>query len=180
MNRIYTKYLLQDGGARYLETREDGLQRMVDAEHTTLKAWLEQGNTPAVVPYVPPSLESLKADGKARVNALRALRFNGVFSHGPGRYDLDDDSRNKMTGVAAMIACNRVGGTILWRDHDNVIQALAPQAFLDLCDAVNLYSQALYQASWVKKQEIDALDAPEAVAAYAVDAGWPEANSGGA
>ncbi len=177
MNRTYTQHMLQDGGTQYVETREEGLQRIVDAAHPTLLAWLAAGNIAQVVPWVAPSLESLKTEAKTRVNAERAQRFNGVFSHLQGRYDLDEDSRNKMTGIAAMIASNRVGSSTSWRDHDNIIQELSPEAFLDLCEAVNAYSQALYQVSWIKKQEIDALEAPECVAAYAVDEGWPVGSS---
>ena len=174
MDRTYTKYILQDGGARYRETREDGFQRTVDENHQGLLAWLAAGNETQTVVCEPPSLDVLRAELKTRINNERAVRFGGVFTHGQGRYDLDDGSRNKMTGVAAMVANGRVTDPVLWRDHDNVIHELAPQAFLDLCGAVNVYSQALYVVSWTKKQEVDGLGSPEAATAYAVDAGWPE------
>ena len=70
MDRIYTQHMLQDGGAQYVETRQDGLQRVVDADHPTLLAWLAAGNIAQVVPYVAPpgpTLAAVKASKTAEI-----------------------------------------------------------------------------------------------------------------
>jgi hypothetical protein len=60
----------------------------------------------------------------------------------------------------------------VWRGYDNVNHPADAAFVVGLGNAITMRGTYLYQRSWIKKAEIDALTTPEDVKAYDVTAGW--------
>lgn len=134
-----------------------------------IDAWIAAGNVIETFPTPDPRIEK-----RTKINACRdALQF-GVFTDSNGhRYDVDEKSRLKMTGVEAKIANGLDLGTLAWRDADNIDREHDKGSFLALTTEILLWTQALHDVARTKKAELDALSDSE-VETYDAASGWPE------
>lgn len=174
MNRTYTKNMLADGSSQYVETREDGHQRIVDKNHQSLVAHVAAGGEVRLVPYVVPPLPDialLKLDKRAAINAIRdEIEFNiFVDSHGHA-YNVDRDSRARITGAVTMAAFIPAG--FEWTDADNVQRPHTGQTMVALAGEIMAWTGAVHAVSVGKKAALMALTTHEEVEAYEVNAGW--------
>lgn len=154
---------------------------------------LDETNTPQEVPPYPQStvnntytfdrtswtwlnttdITALKEPIKQKINLERERRNELPIQYQNIVWDADPQSQRN---VSAWMATLAAGGTLpqgfVWRAADNVNHA-ADAAFVNgLGTAMTLRGTQLYQASWIKKAELDALTTVEAVNAYDVTTGW--------
>lgn len=138
------------------------------------------GAPQAVEPKSLLTIEVLKERKKAEVERLRDDKVAGgvpyTFPNGPGTVQTRDekDMRNIQAQVLAALILAGQPVQLGFRDQEDISHTLTP----DQMEAMGLYVSgainAIYQASWNKKDEIQALETKESVDAYDITTGWPE------
>ena len=178
MNRTYTNHIQADGSSQYVETRQDGLQRIVDADHPTLLAWLAAGNIAQVIPYISPpgpTQDEAKAAQKATVTAKRQeIEAAGMILSGMHIATTKDD-QNRIAGAKIYLA-EFPEKAIDWKAQNGWVEVGKAQVDA-IAAAVGGRVQALFSAEKAHHLAIEAItwdDAVERVQAYDITTGWPE------
>jgi hypothetical protein len=118
---------------------------------------------------------------KKKVERERELRDGMDISYDGKNIQADAEARANIHGkLAEIVAAQAFGQTIsplIWRDSDNIDHAwtdmLIYKAWLQgLVMAIAARSTALYQASWVHKAAIAALDTVSEIKNYDITIGW--------
>jgi hypothetical protein len=71
VEHTYDKVYNADGTYWIRENRIEGISRQVDENQFEYSHWVAAGNQPTEVPYVPPSIESVKAAKNAEIAEAR-------------------------------------------------------------------------------------------------------------
>jgi hypothetical protein len=125
-------------------------------------AWVDQ--TP---------IAQLKKVTIIQVNRERERRNYLPINYSGNLFDADLEAQRNISAWMTNIAAGQnppVG--FVWRDYNNVDHAADAAFIIGLGNAVTLRGTQLYQTSWAKKAEIDALTTAEQVNNYDVNTGW--------
>jgi hypothetical protein len=119
------------------------------------------------------NIAALKTTIKEKINQERERRNELPIEYENIMWDADPQSQRN---VSAWMATLAAGGSLpegfQWRAVDNVNHQ-ADAAFINgLGTAMTLRGTQLYQTSWVKKAELDALTTVQQVNSYDVTTGW--------
>jgi hypothetical protein len=119
------------------------------------------------------TLTQVKADKTESINVERERRGVLPITFQSIEWDADELSQRNVSAWMASIAAGVTIPTgFTWRAADNTNHA-ADAAFVNgLGAAITLRGTLLYQTSWGKKAEVNALTTVDAVKAYDVTAGW--------
>ena len=119
------------------------------------------------------TLEQLKARKKDEINQERERRNELPIEYQNNTWDADPQSqRNVSAWMTTLAAGATLPAGFTWRSYNNQDVA-ADEAFVNgLGAAMTVRGTQLYQTSWVKKAEVDALTTVEAVNNYDVNTGW--------
>jgi hypothetical protein len=130
-----------------------------------------------------PSLGDAKLDVRRQVDSIRDQKIaDGVPYLFPGdtpgtvqTRDLTDHRNIQANASAAQMYLidSQPTAEMQFRDQEDVVHTLTATEMVTMCAYVMGYGQAIYSASWVHKDAIDALETLEAVLAYDVTTGWP-------
>jgi hypothetical protein len=119
------------------------------------------------------ALAAEKALKHAEINAERERRNNLVIAYSGSDFDADlPAQRNLQAWMINIAAGVDVPDGFEWRDHYNVNHAANNAFVVGLGNAITMRGTLLYQVSWVKKAELEALTTIGAVESYDVAAGW--------
>jgi len=115
----------------------------------------------------------LKAIKLSEINAERERRNLSPISYQNVLFDADAEAQRNVSAWMTNIAAgqNPPAGFV-WRGYDNVDHPADAAFIVGLGNAITLRGTYLYQRSWIKKAEVDALTTSEDVKAYDVTAGW--------
>ena len=117
---IYEKRIQANGKAEIIQKRANGRQRKVSGKHQGYLAWLVEGNTPAVVPYIAPpappvpTLAEVKAQKIQAVTEESARRCADIIVFRvPGFPEkFTDDVRSSMLGRFAELTLAKTEGDL--------------------------------------------------------------------
>jgi hypothetical protein len=119
------------------------------------------------------TLQQVKDKKKNEINQERERRNELPIAYQNNTWDADPQSqRNVSAWMTTLASGATLPSNFTWRSYSNQDVA-ADQAFVNgLGAAMTLRGTQLYQTSWVKKAEVDALTTVEAVNSYDVNTGW--------
>jgi hypothetical protein len=119
------------------------------------------------------NIDLLKTTKKDEINKERERRNTLPITYQNNTWDADPQSqRNVSAWMTTLAAGNTLPAGFTWRSYNNQDVA-ADQSFVNgLGAAMTLRGTQLYQTSWIKKAEIDALTTVEAVNNYDITTGW--------
>jgi Domain of unknown function (DUF4376) len=119
------------------------------------------------------NIAALKETIKTKINLERERRNELPIQYQNITWDADPQSqRNVSAWMATLAAGSTLPQGFVWRAADNVNHAADADFVNGLGTAMTLRGTQLYQASWAKKSELDALATVELVNAYDVTKGW--------
>lgn len=119
------------------------------------------------------SLQELKQDRKNQITVLRETKNQEPITYQNSLFDCDETAqRNIQAWTTNINAGTNPPAGFVWRDYNNVDHPADVDFILGLNAAVVARGTQLYQTSWTKKSEIDALTTAEAVNAYDITTGW--------
>lgn len=88
-------------------------------------------------------------------------------------FDADATAQRNVSAWMVNIAAGQNPPTgFVWRGYDNVDHPADAAFIVGLGNAITLRGSYLYQRSWIKKAEVDALSTAAEVKAYDVTTGW--------
>lgn len=145
-----------------------------DGAITTPEA-AESELTAALSAHAPSSLNALKAERCAQVNALRDEILTDRFPYAGKRWDCDAVSQMNITGRNAKALNN--GGVLpvgsVWKSYDNEVVPADAAFMRQMGDTIDAFRESTYGASWIHKATIASLADAAAVNAYDFSTGWP-------
>jgi hypothetical protein len=166
---------------------------LVFTEYFSNNYCLNQENVPTLMPEPPPkisgirytfntntwtwqdaaTLEQLKTRKKNEINQERERRNELPIEYQNNTWDADPQSqRNVSAWMTTLAAGATLPAGFTWRSYNNQ-DVPADQSFVNgLGAAMTLRGTQIYQTSWVKKAEVDALTTVEQVNNYDVNMGW--------
>lgn len=113
---------------------------------------------------------------KRQVEDIRDERIIGGFAHGTDIWDSDAISQMNIIGANSAISAEiPLPENFSWRSATNVSHPFTVIQMRELGTALLLHKNECYQVSWNHKAAIDACQTLEALEAYDISAGWPEA-----
>lgn len=119
------------------------------------------------------TLEQLKTAKKDQITQLRETKNLEPITYQNSLFDCDETAqRNIQAWTTNINAGTNPPEGFVWRDYNNVDHAANASFVLGLNAAVVARGTQLYQTSWTKKAEVDALTTAEQVNAYDVTTGW--------
>jgi hypothetical protein len=119
------------------------------------------------------NIAALKETIKTKINLERERRNELPIQYQNITWDADPQSqRNVSAWMATLAAGSTLPQGFVWRAADNVNHQADADFVNGLGTAMTLRGTQLYQASWAKKSELDALATVELVNAYDVTTGW--------
>lgn len=120
-------------------------------------------------------LPKVKRDKLMEINKYRGKLLAEPITYQNSPFDCDETAqRNIQAWTTNINAGTNPPAGFVWRDYNNVDHAADASFVLGLNAAVVARGTQLYQTSWTKKAEIDALTTVEAVNAYDITTGWQE------
>ena len=118
-------------------------------------------------------LPQLKIGKQNEITGHREKLLTEPITYQNTLFDADANSQRNIQAWATNInAGTNPPAGFVWRDYNNVDHAANAAFILGLNAAVVARGTQLYQTSWTKKAEIDALTTVEAVNAYDITTGW--------
>ncbi len=107
------------------------------------------------------------------INSERERRNYLPIDYNGNPFDADETAQRNVSAWMVNIAAgqNPPSGFV-WRGYDNVNHPADAAFVVGLGNAITLRGTYLYQRSWIKKAEVDALNTAAEVKAYDVTAGW--------
>ena len=127
------------------------------------------------------NLAALKSDAKSKINDLRNWHLMQPVSYDGSVWDAGQRNREnlsiKINEINSKIALGVTDGVFVWRDANNNNYSWAGiNDYLlwlhGLNNAISERGTLIYQTSWVKKAEIDALETETEIIEYDLNAGW--------
>jgi hypothetical protein len=122
---------------------------------------------------LPTPIEELKANKKEMINIERGKQNSNPIIYENIQFDADEIAQQN---VSAWMSTLAGGGTLpsgfTWRSYDNQDIPVDANFINGLGTAMTLRGTQLYQTSWIKKAEVDALTTVEQVNNYDVTTGW--------
>lgn len=107
------------------------------------------------------------------ISAVRESRNVEPISFGGALFDADDlGQRNIQAWVATINAGTNPPTGFTWRDFDNVDHPADAAFIVALNNTIVERGTALYQTSWQKKSEVEAMTTVEDVIAYDATSNW--------
>lgn len=126
------------------------------------------------------TLQEVKNKKKAEIERLRDSKVASgvpyIFPDGGGIVQTRDekDIRNIQAQVMAALILSGQPVKLWFRSQEDVSHPMTPEQMITMGLAVYTAINAIYQASWDKKDEVEALATKEAVEAYDITTGWPK------
>lgn len=118
-------------------------------------------------------IPQLKQQSVSRINTERERRNYLPITYLGSQFDADATAQRNVSAWMVNVAAGQNPPTgFVWRGYDNVDHAADAAFIVGLGNAITLRGSYLYQRSWAKKAEVDALTTAEAVKAYDVTTGW--------
>ena len=175
----------------------NGGERVLQPDQHDYLAWAEAGNVPTIEAagrfisvvdgelVVDPNMDAIlfseaKVAKLASVSYLRDGKIKeGIpyqFPDGPGTIQTrDHDDFRNIAGIAtAGIALSGQSPTLAFRDQENVTHELTPAQAVTLGLHVTTAVESFYQAAWVHKDAITAIETMEGIETYDLTVGWPQ------
>lgn len=121
----------------------------------------------------PTTVAELKEAKKVDVSIEREKQNSLPITYAGSQFDATPIAQRNVSAWMTNIAAgqNPPAGFV-WRGYDNVDHPADAAFIVGLGNAITLRGTYLYQRSWIKKAEVDALTTSEDVKAYDVTAGW--------
>jgi len=118
-------------------------------------------------------IAQLKQQSVSRINTERERRNYLPITYLSNPFDADATAQRNVSAWMVNVAAGQNPPTgFTWRGYDNVDHPADAAFIVGLGNAITLRGSCLYQRSWIKKAEVDALTTVEAVKAYDVTTGW--------
>lgn len=96
------------------------------------------------------------------INEYRDLLTLTIYTHTDGhRYDVDFKSRQNITGTLAILFLAPDDTQLTWRDADNIDVVHTKLSFMQLTNAIFLWTTGIYEKSWHKKEQLKAMTLAE-------------------
>jgi hypothetical protein len=119
------------------------------------------------------TLTAVKNQKKNLISTLRETKNLEPITYNNMLFDCDAQAqRNIQAWVTNINAGINPPQGFVWRDYNNVDQPADANFILGLNAAVVARGTQMYQTSWNKKAEVDALTTIEQVNSYDINAGW--------
>lgn len=119
------------------------------------------------------SLSDLKVVVKEGIDIERESRNRSPISYSGSQFDADATAQRNVSAWMTNIAAGQNPPTgFVWRDFNNVDHPADGAFIVGLGNAITLRGSYLYQRSWIKKAEVDALTTAAEVKSYDVQSGW--------
>jgi hypothetical protein len=108
-----------------------------------------------------------------QISAARESKNSEPISYDGALFDADElGQRNIQAWTNTIAAGTNPPAGFVWRDFDNVDHPADAAFIVGLNNAIVERGTALYQASWQKKSEVEALTSIDDVIEYDATAGW--------
>ena len=108
-----------------------------------------------------------------KINEERERRNHLPIDYDGNLFDADAEAQRNVSAWMTNVAAGQNPPTgFEWRGYDNTNHPADAAFVVGLGNAITLRGTYLYQRSWIKKAEVDALTTAEAVKAYDVTTGW--------
>lgn len=121
----------------------------------------------------PTTVSELKESKRIDVSIERERRNSLPITYVGAQFDATPNAQRNVSAWMVNIAAGQNPPTgFVWRGYDNVDHPADAAFIVGLGNAITLRGSYLYQRSWIKKAEVDALTTVEAVKAYDVTTGW--------
>jgi hypothetical protein len=118
-------------------------------------------------------LPQVKRDKITQINKVREKLLNEPISYQGSLFDCDELSqRNIQAWLITINAGTNPPVGFVWRDYNNQYHAADAEFVRGLNNVIVARGTLIYQTSWTKKAEIDALTTVEQVNNYDVNTGW--------
>lgn len=150
--------------------------RVVNGEVVTIpkkpEEWFIWDN--ATEGWIDPSpLAVLKKKKSDEITQMRERRNLSPISYQNVIFDADEEAQRNVSAWMTNIAAGQNPPTgFVWRAYDNTNHPADAEFVVGLGNAITLRGTRLYQRSWIKKAEIEALTTAEEVKAYDITTGW--------
>jgi len=118
-------------------------------------------------------ISSLKLVMKEGVEIERERLNRLPITYNDSQFDADAVAQRNVSAWMTNIGAGQNPPTgFTWRGYDNVDHPADADFIVGLGNLITLRGSYLYQRSWIKKAEVDALTTAAAVKAYDVTTGW--------
>jgi len=121
------------------------------------------------------TLAAAKNSAKSEVNKKRDAIINSGIYLNDVLFDTDPESlRNISYWHLQIISGAVLPEGFMWRDANNIDHPADEDFIKELSLAVTSRGTLIYQASWLHKANIDALNTFDEVKSYDISIGWPD------